>query len=206
MKVKICGLMREEDAVFAQELGADFLGVVMAPGSKRNLPAERARKILSCVSILGVVVTTHSALEELQEIVRRVAPSYLQLHSEVPLEVVRGLAGEIKLVKTLQVAVGKELEDYLEIMRKHSEYVEYFLLDGERGGSGKTVDWELCAKIVEASPKPVFLAGGLNPENVREAIDAVKPFGVDVSSGVEESLGKKSVEKMEKFIGAAKHE
>ncbi|MBN2121825.1 phosphoribosylanthranilate isomerase [Candidatus Micrarchaeota archaeon] len=203
MKAKICGIMREEDAELAAGLGADFLGVVMAPESKRSISAQEARRILSCVSIPGVVVTTHSSLEELQEIAGNVAPSYLQLHSDVPVDVLEGLAGETKLIKTLRAVAGREIGEYTKLMREYAKYSEFFLLDGEKGGSGKTIDWGMCAKIVAAAPKPVFLAGGLNPENVREAIGVVRPFGVDVSSGVEECPGKKSAEKMRRFIEVA---
>jgi phosphoribosylanthranilate isomerase len=213
MKAKICGVMREEDAILAEKLGADLIGVVMAPESKRNVSAEKARSILSSVSVAGVVVTTHSSLGELEKLVEEVAPSLLQLHSHVPLEVVRELSGKVKLIKTLRVGGRKkesgkgegELERYSELMGRYAEFVEYFLLDGEKGGSGKTLNWETCAEIVREAPKPVFLAGGLNPENVREAIGVVNPFGVDVSSGVEESVGKKGAEKMKKFIEAAKN-
>jgi phosphoribosylanthranilate isomerase len=238
MRVKICGIMREEDALLAQQLGADFVGVVMAPESGRNVSAEKARRILSCVSIPGVVVTTHSSLGELRAIVHEVAPTYLQLHSEISPEVVGRIAKETvgkiaeevaeesagekdaanaiqvaagkepgertRLIKTIHVSAGRELGEYSELMDAYLEHVEYFLLDGAKGGSGKTVDWGVCAKVVAQSPKPVFLAGGLNPANVGGAIGIVRPFGVDVSSGVEESLGKKSREKMGKFIEVAK--
>jgi phosphoribosylanthranilate isomerase len=204
MKVKICGIVREEDAILAQGFGADFVGVVMAPESKRRLALEKAKSILSCVSVPGVVVTTHSSIGELQEIAREVSPSYLQLHSEVPLVAMREISKEVGLIKTLHVVAGRGMGEYSKLMREYSGYVEYFLLDGEKGGSGKTIDWDVCAKIVEASPKPVFLAGGLNPENVREAIGVVKPSAVDVSSGVEGILGGKSAGKMQRFIEVAK--
>jgi phosphoribosylanthranilate isomerase len=214
MKTKICGIAREEDAALAESLGADFVGAVMAPESKRSVSAQKARSILSSVSVAGVVVTTYASLGELEGIVKDVAPSFIQLHSDVPLEVVRELSGKVKLVKTLRVGGRKkesgegegELKHYSELMGRYAEFVEYFLLDGEKGGSGKTLDWELCAQIVREAPKPVFLAGGLNPENVREALGIVKPFGVDVASGVEESVGIKSAKKVKMFIEAAKNE
>lgn len=205
MKAKICGIAREEDAALAEKFGADFVGVVMAPESRRNVSAERAKSILSSVSVPGVVVTTHTSLLELEGIAREAAPSFIQLHSDVSVDVVGELAGKVKLIKRLKVVEGKGMEDYSRTLREYAEFVEYFLLDGETGGSGKTIDWEMCAGIVEAAPRPVFLAGGLNPENVREAIGVVKPFGVDVSSGVEESVGIKSAEKVKKFIEAAKN-
>lgn len=201
MKVKICGITRKEDAMLAQECGADFVGVVMAHESRRRVSAQGASEILSSVSIPGVVVTTSNSEEELGEIVEQVGPSFIQLHSDVEPGVAGRIGEEVKVIKTISVTGGR---DYNAIMERYSRYVEYFLLDAAVGGSGKVLDWGECARIVEDSGIPVFLAGGLNAENVSGAIEAVRPSGVDVGSGVEERVGIKSAEKVKKFIEVAK--
>ena len=202
MKVKICGITNVGDALMACEFGADLIGVVVSEESKRKISFEKAKEILDSVpeNVLTVVVTTSTDANELQRIADEIKPRIIQLHGEVS----EDLKLNVKLTKSISVEKGL---DYIEYMKKY-EFVDFFLLDskvkGIVGGTGVTHDWNISKEIVGASEKPVFLAGGLNPDNVKEAIEKVKPYGVDVASGVEKEIGKKDLEKVREFIRRAK--
>ena len=180
VKVKICGLTRVEDVVTACEAGADMIGVIVNAKvpTPRNLDHRDARKILDDAfsGVKKVAVGMPGDLAEGLEIVEELDPYYLQIHSSPPLSEVRELR-EItgtKVISTLSLPRRvMELTDLITLAKKVAEVSDFVLLDTKSplgGGSGKTHDWSASGKLRESLDTPVFLAGGLNPLNVQEAI------------------------------------
>jgi phosphoribosylanthranilate isomerase len=202
VRVKICGITRLEDALAAVRLGADGLGFNFWPGSKRFIaPAEAARIIRALpplVTSVGVFVDGSH-----QEVMAAAAISgvqVLQLHGDEPPESCRRF--DRPVVKALRVegpGALAELERY--------PGVAAFLLDAPGpgyGGSGRTIDWAVARAAAERAT--VLLAGGLTPANVAEAVRTVRPWAVDVASGVESSPGVKDHAALARFIAAAKEQ
>ncbi|MBN2251752.1 MAG: phosphoribosylanthranilate isomerase [Candidatus Altiarchaeota archaeon] len=207
IRVKICGITSREDALTAARLGADAIGVVNVTGSKRYVSLAQAKKILEAVPVFTskVIVTTPGNLRDIKAI-EETGADMIQLHGEES----QGFVKEIRentglgLIKQIPVT-GPESCDYA---NEFIDYVDALLLDtktaGVLGGTGKTHDWNVSRAIAGSIKKPVILAGGLSPENVGEAIDKVRPYAVDVASGVEKVPGIKDGEKIGKFILNAK--
>jgi phosphoribosylanthranilate isomerase len=186
IRVKICGITRDEDAQLAAQLGATAIGLVLWPGSPRYLGAERARAIVgnlpSHVTAVGVFV--NQPLDEVRRAAETAALGAVQLHGEEPLEYAQALLQPV--VKAVPVTTGF---DPAALGAWPPEIT--VLLDAHdpvrRGGTGTTIDWTLAARA--AAHRPVLLSGGLTPENVAEAIGQVRPYGIDLSSGVERAPG-----------------
>ncbi|GAI26995.1 unnamed protein product, partial [marine sediment metagenome] len=197
VRVKICGLTREEDLAVTVAAGADAVGfIVGVPSSPRNLTLERAEMLLSQVPIFvdSVVVMAPKSIKQLVEVCEGLKPTAIQIHGKEQLDSseIREKIKDTRLIKTVYVT-----EDALnETAIEDSKMFDALLLDsfskGQYGGTGKVHDWTLSRQIKEAvAPVPVILAGGLKPENVKEAILTVQPYAVDVASGVELSPGVK---------------
>lgn len=214
MIVKICGLMRVEDAVRASELGADMVGTVLIEGSKRRISIEKASEIFDAVREAGetkcVALCRPSSLQEILEIEEKLEPDCLQLHPETPISLIEKVRKNVSSDLILIVPIpseGANFESALSRMLEIQDFADFVLLDTfgpHGGGTGKPHDWEISRRLVERSRKPVLLAGGLSPENVLEAIRVVRPAGVDVASGVEKEIGVKDEKLMEEFIRRAK--
>jgi len=188
--VKICGLTRRGDVELAVELGADFLGFVLVPSSKRFVSPDRWRSLTEGLPghVRTVAVVADPSEAELVEI--RKVFNIIRFHGAEPPELGRGKGCWKALC--LERDYGK-MEAY---------DVEHFVVDSSAGGSGRCCDWSLAA---EAAKKfEILLAGGLTPENVAEAVRRVKPWGVDVAGGVESSPGIKSKEKLVNFMKEAR--
>ncbi len=199
VKVKICGLTRLEDALLAVRLGADALGFNFWPGSKRIVDPDAARAIVDLlpplVSAVGVFVNQPPT--EVLATAARSGIGAVQLHGDEPYEDCNGYP--IPAIKALRVAGPESLAEM------HRYRVKAFLLDAPSpgyGGSGATFDWSVARAAAEQVP--VLLAGGLTPDNVADAIRAVRPFAVDVASGVERAPGQKDPDKLARFIERAK--
>lgn len=199
VKVKICGLMNVEDALSAVKAGADALGFVFAAGRHQVTP-EQARAIIAAlppfVNIVGVFVNEDAA------VVNRIADfcrlDTLQFQGDESPEYCASFAR--------RVIKGFKVKDKSVAARFESYDVAAYLLDsyvpGQSGGTGRTFDWELVRGL--SAPRPIILAGGLTPANVADAIAMVRPFAVDVSSGVENETGHKDAQKMNEFVRQAK--
>lgn len=206
VRVKVCGLTREEDLEMVCRLGADAVGfVVGVPSSPRNLTLERAKKLIEHVPIFvkSVLVTVPQSVAALLELYRVLKPDIIQVHGEKPLDfsTLREKLEDAILVKGVSVKSEESIQEAVEA----AEFFNAVLVDsysvGRYGGTGLTHDWGLSKRIREAiHPKPLILAGGLNPENVKEAVEIVKPYAVDVSTGVELKPGIKDPTKVEAFI------
>jgi phosphoribosylanthranilate isomerase len=204
--IKICGLRSSDMAVRAAAAGADMLGFIFAP-SRRQVSPEEVREMVSAVREAGYATATAGIFvdPDPEQLKRDVATSGIDLvqlsgdehaadFSDLGLAVIKAIpAGEI--------AAEADIRRLIEAW----SFARYILLDAQdpnaRGGTGKLANWEVCQRI--AQDTPILLAGGLSPENVREAIAAVDPFGVDVSSGVETNRTK-DAEKIEQFVQRAR--
>jgi len=210
VRVKICGLTREEDLAVTVAAGADAVGfIVGVPSSPRNLTLERAEMLLSQVPIFvdSVVVMAPKSIKQLVEVCEGLKPTAIQIHGKEQLDSseIREKIKDTRLIKTVYVTESALNETAIE----DSKMFDALLLDsfskGQYGGTGKVHDWTLSRQIKEAvAPVPVILAGGLKPENVKEAILTVQPYAVDVASGVELSPGVKDHEKVRTFVENAK--
>jgi phosphoribosylanthranilate isomerase len=200
-KVKICGITSIADALAAADAGADMIGLMFYEKSPRRislaLAAEIARAVSPFVLKVGVFVNPEEAL-----VTRAIAEcglSVLQFHGDEPSEFCTQFG--LMSVKALRVKDA----DSLAALEKFQ--TDAFLLDAFSksglGGTGEKFNWDLAA-AAQKFGKPIFLAGGLTPENVADAVKQVRPFAVDVSSGVESAPGKKDAAKVRAFIEAAK--
>ncbi|HDS45870.1 MAG TPA: phosphoribosylanthranilate isomerase [Methanomicrobia archaeon] len=210
LSVKICGVTNAEDARLVLESGADLLGMIVdvPVASPRKISLDSAVEIAHALNneIDLVAVMMPRTVQEVERIVRRLEPVAVQLHgfeSNAFLHAVRTAVPDVKVIKTVHLDEIGAIHGGL----PEPEYLDFLLLDTvshQLGGTGKTHNWATSARLVEESTVPVLLSGGLSPSNVRDAIRAVKPYGVDVASGVESSPGRKSREKIELFVRNAR--
>jgi len=209
VKVKICGITRKEDLRMVCDMGADAVGfIVNVPDSPRNLTLEKAVELVEQVPVFvkSVVVTVPKNVDDVVTIYEALKPDVIQISGELKYSpILREKMVDACLIRAVSVKSEESFDEAV----KESKFFDAILLDshtpGKYGGTGLTHNWKISRRIRDAIyPKPVILAGGLNPENVKEAIQIVKPYAVDVSTGVESSLGIKDPAKVEAFIKNAK--
>jgi phosphoribosylanthranilate isomerase len=199
MRVKICGITRERDAVLAAELGAAAIGLVFWPASPRHVSLARARAIIARLppAVTPVGVFVNQPLEDVRRIADSAGLGAVQLHGDEPLEYARGiLQPVIKAIGVSGTFEPRALDAWPPEVT--------VLLDAHdparRGGTGRPIDWKAAAAA--AARRPIFLAGGLTPRNIAAAVSDVRPYGVDVSSGVEASPGIKDEARMRQLFAA----
>ncbi len=201
-KIKICGITNLADAQLAVELGADALGFVFYPKSPRYVKVSDAANICNALPpfVVKVGVFVDELEYEIEKALNDCLLTALQFHGEEP----PGFCQKFnaKSIKAIRVRDESSLKGA-------AEYdVDALLLDTyterERGGTGKTFDWSLAVRAKELLGPPIILSGGLTTVNVQEAIRKVRPYAVDVSSGVEREPGKKDPEKLRRFIELCK--
>jgi phosphoribosylanthranilate isomerase len=211
VRIKICGITRPEDAHDAAALGADAVGLNFYPLSPRCVDPAAVATILSqlppFMEAVGVFVN-----KSIAEMIKSVEPlgrvHTLQWHGDHAQREVYA-ARPYRLIQAFAIRdeTGlREVTHYLDLCRQHGQLPDAVLLDaqaqGQYGGTGTAAPWRLLADFRPGVP--IILAGGLTPGNVAEAIQIVKPYAVDVASGVEESPGRKALEKMRSFIANAR--
>lgn len=188
-RIKVCGITNLEDALLALSLGVEAIGFVFSE-SQRQISIDQARKIMRQLPLglikVGVFVDESAALVE--EIYRDLALDLVQLHGHENEEYVRNL--NCKWFKAFKVGTPADLREVKSLAR------DFFLLDS--AVKGEPFDWSIARGLKGVGR--FFLSGGLNPENVVEALCLIEPFGVDVCSGVESFPGKKDPEKMKEFV------
>ena len=194
-RIKICGITNQADAEKAAELGANALGFVFADSSRRIKPSiarEISQALPPFISKIGVFVNEDiNTIKELYEYCRLDA---VQLHGDEHSEYTKSLT--VPFIKAFKVSGN-------EVIKQIEEFgLRYFLLDtydkNQSGGTGKSFNWRIAKKASKFGK--IILSGGLNPDNIREALETVNPYAVDVSSGIEKSPGLKDYHKMEIFI------
>ena len=188
-KVKICGITSAEDARAVAAAGADALGINFWPKSKRYIPMDSARAWLPDVQVARVGVFVNATLAEITAMMESGLIDYAQLHGDETPEFAQALADRgLPFIK----ALGVKDETSLAGLRDFP--TDGILLDaycpGAYGGVGEMFDWKLARKVVdENADKRIMLAGGLTPENIADAVESVRPFAVDIASGVESAPG-----------------
>jgi len=194
--VKICGITNIDDGLMVAESGADALGFVFAE-SVRNISPEEARKIVKRLPpfITTVGVFMEQDINYVNKVTDYTGIDVVQLHGEESPEYCKKI--NRRIIKRIKIDTNDTSETLFEKMKPYS--VSAFLLD-PGAGSGRTFDWSKAFGI----DLPFIIAGGLTPENVRKVVHLLKPYGVDVSSGVEKSPGKKDEEKIARFIRETK--
>jgi len=196
--VKICGITNLDDALAAVGAGADALGFNFYKPSPRYITPQRAREIIEQLpeSLLTVGVFVNEDSEAVRVIAEEAGLGALQLHGDESPEYCRELA-DFYVIKTFAVS------DTFDIQAMHAYKVEAVMLDTKhnnlRGGTGRVFDWSVAQQVRPMIPK-LFLAGGLSPENVQNAVEIVRPFAVDACSALEDRPGKKNHERMRVFI------
>jgi phosphoribosylanthranilate isomerase len=197
VKVKICGITNISDANIAVECGADALGFIFCTKSQRYVVPERAKEIIEKLprDIIRVGVFVNHEIQEVKEIAKFCGLNLIQLHGDESPDYCDQFP-----ISSLIKAVSCQAEEDIQKLRNYP--VRAILVDtcepGCYGGTGKISDWSLAIKVKETHP--LILAGGLNKENIREAIEMVRPQAVDINSGVEISPGKKDPSKIREII------
>ena len=204
MKIKICGITNTEDAAVAVAAGADALGFVVYRESPRWVEPAVAKSIIAglppFVSAVGVFV--NEGAERVRALMDECGFVLAQLHGDESALYCQDLGRPaLKAIRLKDRGTFLALAEFHGRANVRGMLIDAFS-DQAYGGTGQTVDWTLAEEAARATP--IILAGGLNPENVAEAIQKVRPYGVDVSSGVEQSPGKKDHHKLKAFIEAAR--
>ena len=219
--IKICGITSSEDALLVSEAGADYLGVLVnVPVSPRSLTLEKARAIFSSSKTPVILLTFDLKPDQVIDLVRELVPFGVQLAGNETVEDVQSLRKKLtcEIWKSLHIP-AEEVEGVssFEIVDIISNFtragVDRIILDSakikgaelQKGGTGQTFDWSLAREINAQVKNFLFLAGGIKPDNVKEALIQVNPDGIDLSSGVEKSVGKKDPHLVKSLIAAVKN-
>lgn len=212
VRIKICGITTLADARVAIQAGADALGFLvdlLYPSEDELAPEAAAEIVAALPPFVSPTLVTHAVEPaRVRELVRAVHPHVLQLHGAFALEEIPPFRADFPHLKVIK-AVHVEGTEAIERARRAAQYADAVLLDTKTatrlGGTGLTHDWEISRRIREAlGERPVILAGGLNPDNVAAAIEQVRPWAVDVNSGVSARRGVKSAAAVQSFVRCAR--
>ena len=213
--IQIAGIIDQAEADMLMASGVGFLGFPLRlPVNKEDLGEKDAARIIRTIKFphYAVLITYLEKAKDVIDFCNDLGAGIVQLHGHVKvqeLEEIKTSAPAIKIIKSLVVS-GHNQDQLLSDVNQYSEFVDAFITDtydpttGASGATGKIHDWNISRLLVERSPKPVILAGGLTPENVRGAIVAVRPAGVDAHTGVEDAKGRKDQVKVRRFVEEAK--
>ena len=208
MLIKICGIQNEDTLLCCENNNINFFGMIFYPKSPRNISLENAsllQKKSEHLNINGVGVFVNKNINELEEIINNLKLSFIQLHGSEDEAYLKTLKkNNVKIIKSISIS---QKEDFKEIYKYKS--ADYFLFDYKPlkdelpGGNAKRFDWNLLKNL--QTDKPWFLSGGININNIQEILRDIKPFGIDLSSGVEKELGIKDNGIINNFIRKLKN-
>lgn len=200
-RVKICGLTRVADVEAAAQAGADAIGMVFSPPSPRFVSNQQARELRQAVPpfVTTVALFVNAAPDEVLRVIDAAKPDLLQFHGEESPAYCRGFG--LPYIKACRVRPGVDLIEYLQAFPDAAGWMADAYVEAY-GGTGTTFDWSLVPPRRE---RPLILSGGLTRDNVVEAIQSVRPWAVDVSSGVEIAKGVKDAALISAFISEVKH-
>lgn len=195
--VKICGITRQEDALAAAHAGAHAIGLIFYAGSPRQVSHDVARRIVNALPafVMPVALFVNAIASDVQRVITEVKPQLLQFHGDEPPEFCERFG--LPYIKAAKVRAGMDLLQYARRYQSAKGLLLDAFVEGSHGGTGATFDWALIPKLLSL---PLILAGGLHAENVADAIRRVRPWAVDVSSGVEASKGVKDAASIAAFI------
>jgi phosphoribosylanthranilate isomerase len=200
-RIKFCGFTRVEDVHQAVALGVDAIGLIFAPRSARRIDVAAARRLRAAVPpfVATVALVMDAEDAELRAIVQTVKPTLLQFHgSEAPADCGRW---GLPYVKAVPMAIPEGAAIYAARYADAAGFIFDSHAAGETGGSGRSFDWSQLPKSLS---RPLMLAGGLTPETVGDAVRRVRPYAVDVASGIESAPGIKDVQRMRRFVAAVR--
>ena len=219
-KVKICGITSTHDACLAADAGADYAGVLVdVAASERSLSTSQAIEIASDSPIPTVLLLYNRSTTDIQEAVSKIQPFAVQLLGQETPQQVQKLKDSVacQFWKSVYLPAGiPENVDMSSVRTQMQAYrdagADYLLFDTvdmsvdppRYGGTGKRYDWKTAAELILDSPLPVYLAGGIRPENVKAAIETINPYGIDLCSGVEASKGIKDKQKLVRLMEQVK--
>jgi len=213
--IQVAGVLNEADLHAIADAGVELVGFPLRLGHhKPDVSESEAARLISLLpsSAQPVLITYLDRASEIVALMLQLRVSIVQLHGSISLHELKRLKRDdlkIQIIKSLIVRDGN-LGDLEKQIEEFSDYVDFFITDtfdpqtGAMGATGKTHDWRISRRLVELSSKPLILAGGLNPNNVEEAISIVRPAGVDVHTGVERADGKKDPILIQNFVDRAR--
>lgn len=183
MKLKICGVKTPEEANALKEVGVEYVGLNFVPSSSRCISLEQAQDIMAALKGSGIHVVAlfqDQPIEMVSEYVRELDVDYVQLHGSESPEYARSVPKPV--IKAIAVKPGTPADELIKYIQDYP--ADYFVLDRAQQGKGDLVDTKLAAQIVKEFPDKIYLAGGLNPDNLPAILQQVQPYGIDISSGV----------------------
>ncbi|HVM96775.1 MAG TPA: phosphoribosylanthranilate isomerase [Candidatus Acidoferrales bacterium] len=214
-RIQIAGVSTLEEALALETLGVDALGftVRLPDGVHDDLTEAKARSIITALPpfVSTVAITYVDNAREAVDLCRYLGVSTLQLHGKFPtaeIDLVRAGLPHLKIIRAVHVTGEPALIQARSLARR----VDALILDtfdpqsGKHGATGKTHDWNISRRIVESVPAKIILAGGLTPDNVGDAIRTVRPWGVDVHTGVEDVHGRRDIGRMRRFVAAVRNQ
>jgi phosphoribosylanthranilate isomerase len=213
--IQVAGIIDQEEADMLITAGVDYLGFPLRlPVNKEDLSEEEAAEIIKSIHPPNnaVVISYSDTAVEAVELCKKLKCKIIQLHGQIEIDElikIKSIEPEIIIIKSL-VITGNNENELVKTVKETELIVDAYITDTydpktkASGATGKTHNWQISKNLVELSAKPVILAGGLNPENVFEAIIKVKPAGVDVHTGIENKAGRKDYHLLHKFVDEAK--
>jgi phosphoribosylanthranilate isomerase len=205
-RIKFCGMTRADDIGSAVDAGVDSIGLIFVPGSARQISVDRAAPMLWGIGpfVTVVAVFADAPVEQIIETTNRLAIGTVQLHGTEPYAILKQL-GHLRVIKAVRTGTDRPEQDMWWTVCPWQWPCNYAGLLWDTpgpGGTGVVNDWDWIAK--DRDRGPIVVAGGLTPENVGDVVRKLRPYGVDVSSGIEISKGIKSAEKMRAFVAAVR--
>lgn len=209
--IQVAGIIDIEEAKMLMDLGVEYLGFPLRlPVNKEDLTEDDAEKVIKEITSphKAVLITYLDSADEIIAFCSKLNVTIVQLHGNINIEELKKLKAlrpDIEVIKSL-VVHDNNLQELESIVISFSPWVDMFITDtfdpttGASGATGKTHDWKISKHLIDLSPKPVIIAGGLNPDNVRQAILFTNPAGVDVHTGIENKSGRKDIELTKQFV------
>jgi phosphoribosylanthranilate isomerase len=209
--IQVAGIIDQAEADMIVEEGADWLGFALRlPAKNEDLSETDAARIIKAIQPehKGVIITYLTDADEIKAFCAEMGVGAIQLHGEVlsaELRKLRDIAPDLYVLKSL-VVKADNIDELAKVVEDSAEWVDMFITDsfnpatGAKGATGLVHDWGISAELVRISPRPLMLAGGLNPENVADAIEKVRPAAVDAHTGLEDATGRKDRLKVRRFV------
>lgn len=213
--IQVAGIIDQAEADMIIEEGADWIGFALRlPAKNEDLTEAEAAAIAKAIPAhnKGVIITYLTDADEIKQFCQDMGIDAIQLHGDVtPAELrkLRTIAPGLYTLKSL-VVKSDNIAELAEIVKTSAEWVDMFITDtfnpatGAKGATGLLHDWDVSAELVRISPRPLMMAGGLTPDNVADAIKAVRPAAVDAHTGLENATGRKDRDKVRKFVNEAR--
>ncbi len=213
--IQVAGIIDQAEADMICEEGADWLGFALRlPARNEDLSESDAAAIIKSIQPRhrGVIITYLTEADEIKAFCDELGVTAIQLHGDVPpaqLRKLRGIAPDLYVLKSLVVKTDN-IDELAKIVDGSAEWVDMYITDsfnpatGAKGATGLVHDWSISAELVRIAPRPLMLAGGLNPTNVAAAITEVRPAAVDAHTGLENATGRKDRIKVRQFVSAAR--